>query len=123
MAVDFEGGPGRSPDGKSIAWHHNFTRGGLAEDFYYGVGLARESEGRWVPRLLPEPEGRLTPLAWAPDGSGLPCARMSDDETHATLVLIDEECREVAWLFETEVHSWQPGRQDLGRLADWAIVP
>ena len=112
-----------SPDGERIAWHHNFTRGGLAEEYYYGVGLARRADDRWEPRFQPEPDGRMTPLAWSPDGYHLLCARMSDDETRATLVLIDDRFQPVVDLFETEVHSWQPGRQDLGRLADWAIVP
>ncbi len=113
-----------SPDGEQIAWHHNFTRGGLVDQFHYGVGLARQSGGsQWEARLQPEPDARVTPLAWAPNGSGLLCARMSDDETQATLVLIDGDFRPTTTLFDIEVHSWQPGKQDLGRLADWAIVP
>ena len=113
-----------SPDGKQIAWHHNFTRGGLSDQYYYGVGLARESEdGTWEPRLQSEPDARLTPVAWAPDGSGLLCARMTEDESGATLVLVDDNFQETATLFELDVDSWQPGRQDLGRLGDWAIVP
>jgi serine/threonine protein kinase len=113
-----------SPDGEQLAWHHNFTRGAFTEHFYYGIGFARQSpDGKWTPRLQPEPDGQMTPLAWAPNGSGLLCARMSEEDTHAILVLIDDEFREKVTLFELDVHSWQPGKQDLGRLGDWAIVP
>ena len=113
-----------SPAGKQLAWHHNFTRGAFAEQFYYGIGVAEQSpDGKWTPRLQPEPDGRLTLLAWAPDGSGLLCARMSEDETHAKLVLLDDAFHEKHTLFELDVHSWLPGKQDLGRLGDWAIVP
>ena len=113
-----------SPDGRRIAWHHNFTRGGLADHFYYGIGMATESEdGGWETQLQPEPDTRVTPLAWAPDGSGLLCARMSEDETLATLILMDTNFRPTATLFDLEVDSWQPGKQDLGRLGDWAVVP
>lgn len=113
-----------SPDGRHIAWHHNFTRGGLADHFYYGIGMATESEdGAWETQLQPQPDTRVTPLAWAPDGSGLLCARMSEDETLATLILMDTNFRPTATLFDLEVDSWQPGKQDLGRLGDWAVVP
>jgi hypothetical protein len=113
-----------SPEGRRIAWHHNFTRGGLSDEYFYGVGLAVESEsGAWESRLQTEPNTRVTPLAWAPDVSGLLCARMTEDETRATLVLLDDGLDVKATLFELDVDSWQPGKQDLGRLGDWAVVP
>ena len=113
-----------SPDGKHVAWHHNFTRGGLSDRYYYGVGMAAKSDsGDWEPRLQSEPDTRITPIAWAPNGSGLLCARMTEDETRATLVLIDVNLQEKTTLFELDVDSWLPGKQDLGRLGDWAVVP
>ncbi len=113
-----------SADGGRIAWHHNFTRGGLAEHYYYGIGLARrETDGSWTCRLQPEPEARVTPLAWSPDDRSLLCARMAPDEKRATLLLMDDRFQTARELFELEVHSWQPGERDFGRLGDWAIVP
>jgi Tol biopolymer transport system component len=113
-----------SSDGRRIAWHHNFTRGGLAESYHYGTGLAeRGPDGRWRRRLQPEPEARVTPVAWSPDGRQLLCARMAPDQRQASLFLMGDQFQAVRELFELEVHSWQPGERDLGRLGDWSIVP
>jgi hypothetical protein len=113
-----------SANGACIAWHHNFTHGGLSEKYYYGVGLSRLGrDGQWTSQLQPEPEACVTPLAWSPAGQELLCARMSRDERQATLFLMDARFRTTRELFELEVHSWNPGQRDIGRLGDWAIVP
>ena len=41
----------------------------------------------------------------------------------ATLYLMDEQFRSVGVLFELDASPWQPAQRDMGRLADWAIVP
>jgi len=111
-------------DGTRIAWHHNFTRGGLADAFYYGVGLARlEPDGQWNSQLQPNRELLVTPLAWSPNDTHLLCAQMSPDESSATLILMDDQFETIRELFELETHGWRPGHRDFGRLADWAVVP
>ncbi len=113
-----------SDDGTRVAWHHNFTRGGLAETFYYGVGMAQLApEGTWDCRLQTNRELLVTPLAWSPGGPYLLCAQMSSDESRATLILMDDQFQTARELFELETHGWQPGQRDFGNLADWAIVP
>jgi hypothetical protein len=113
-----------SPNGRQIAWHHNFTRGALAETFYYGVGLASlKSDGRWRCRLQPNRAELVTPLAWTPSGSHLLCARMTRDESRATLFLMDCQFQTTRELFQLEVYGWRPGHREFGRLADWAVVP
>ena len=116
-----------SPDGTRIAWHHNFTRGMLGKPIYHGVGMARwEPAGKWNARLQPDPEVFVTPLAWSPRGDSLLCARLRDTGQKlppATLYLTDEHLRSVRDLFELEACPWQPAQRDLGRLADWAVVP
>jgi Tol biopolymer transport system component/tRNA A-37 threonylcarbamoyl transferase component Bud32 len=116
-----------SPDGTRIAWHHNFTRGMLGKPIYHGVGMARwETAGKWNARLQPDPEVFVTPLAWSPRGDSLLCARLRDTGQKlppATLYLTDEHLRSVRDLFELEACPWQPAQRDLGRLADWAVVP
>jgi len=113
-----------SDDGNRLTWHHNFTLGGLADTFYYGVGMAQlDPEGKWNCQLQTNPEHTVTPLAWSPSDPYLLCAQMSPDESRATLILMDEQLRITQELFELETHGWQPGHRDFGRLADWAIVP
>jgi len=113
-----------SDDGSRIAWHHNFTRGGLADTFYYGVGLAQLGpDGKWDCRLQPNRELLVTPLAWSPSGADLLCAQMSSDESRASLILMDDQFETTRELFELETHGWQPGHRDFGRLADWAVIP
>lgn len=64
-----------SPDGKTIAWHHNFTAGSFAKPMYFGVGIARLGpDGKWTCRLQPNDKTFVTPLAWAPNGRLLLCA-------------------------------------------------
>jgi hypothetical protein len=41
----------------------------------------------------------------------------------ATLYLTDDQFRTVRTLFELESTPWQPGQRELGRLADWGLVP
>jgi dipeptidyl aminopeptidase/acylaminoacyl peptidase len=111
-------------DGRKIAWHHNFTHGALAQEFYYGVGVAQLGEdGEWEARLQTQHDEFVTPLAWAPHGDDLLCARMSRDTDRVTLFLMDEQLRPSRELFDLSVHGWQPGQRDFARLADWAIVP
>jgi hypothetical protein len=142
-----------SPDGTRLAWHHNFTRGLLAKRIHYGVGIAScGATGKWDARLQPAPDGFVTPLVWSPRGDLLLCARLHDArETRdlnlrerreekreekredkreirerlptATLYLMDEQFRSVKVLFELDACPWQPAQRDVGRLADWAIVP
>lgn len=116
-----------SPDGTSIAWHHNFTRGMLGSPLYHGVGMARcEIAGKWSPRLQPQADICVTPLAWSPRGDGLLCARLHDPGQKmpaVTLFLMDDDFRSVRDLFELEATPWQPGQREMGRLADWAVVP
>jgi len=113
-----------SSDPTRLAWHHNFTRGGLADEYYYGVGMAQlDAGGTWTSQLQANRELLVTPLAWSPDGDRLLCAQMSSDESRATLILMDDQFQTDRELFELETHGWQPGQRDFGRLADWAIVP
>ena len=116
-----------SPDGVWIAWHHNFTRGLLAKSVYHGVGMARQgADGNWTARLQPDPDIFVTPLAWSPRGDRLLCARLRDPGQKfpaVTLYLMDEQFRSHEVLFELDSCPWQPAKRDLGRLADWAIVP
>lgn len=116
-----------SPDGGRIAWHHNFSRGILVKPLYFGVGLARGgAAGKWTVRLQPESETFVTPLAWSPQGGYLLCARMRDTGQKlppATLFLMDQRFRCVQELCELDASPWQPAQRDLGRLADWAVVP
>jgi hypothetical protein len=116
-----------SPDGMRIAWHHNFTRGMLGKPIYHGVGTARwDAERKWTVRLQPQPEVFVTPLAWSPRGTYLLCARLHDTGQklpRVTLFLMDERFRSVRDLFELDASPWQPAQRDLGRLADWAMVP
>ena len=116
-----------SPDGAMIAWRHNFTRGLLGKSLYYGVGLARlGADGKWSMRLQPESEDYVTPLAWAPQGGRLLCARLRDTGQKlppATLYLMDEQFRSVRTLFDLDACPWQPAQREMGRIADWAIVP
>jgi hypothetical protein len=113
-----------SADGQHLAWHHNFTRGVMADTYYYGVGLAqRRSDGQWDVRLQSNHAEMVTPLAWAPDRAQLLCARMNAAETHATFLLMNDRCEVVEELFDLEVHGWQPGQRDFGRLADWSLIP
>jgi serine/threonine protein kinase len=111
-------------DGKRIAWHHNFTRGLLAERFYYGVGMARRDEnGQWQTRLQPRHDEFVTPLAWGPDSDHLLCARVAADTQNVTFLLVDDQFNPQRDLFTLEVHGWRPGQRDFARLADWAIIP
>jgi hypothetical protein len=113
-----------SPDGRSIAWHRNLTPGGMADVIHYGVARARmEDEGGWRVELPGAKDGFLTPLAFAPAGNRLLCARLTSDGSLVTLVLLDEQCRVVRELFELRIAGWQPERRDFARLADWAVVP
>ncbi len=116
-----------SPDGTRIAWHHNFTRGMLGQPIYHGVGMARlDATGKWNARLQPDPEVFVTPLAWSPRDDYLLCARLHNTGQKlppATLYLMDEHLQSVRNLFELEACPWQPAQRDLGRLADWAVVP
>jgi len=68
-----------SPNGKQIAWHHNFAPaspdGGSV--IHYGVGMATlEQGGVWEARLQADQMSFVTPLAWSPDGKMLLCARI-----------------------------------------------
>jgi len=105
-----------SPDGKRIAWQHDFERG-------CGVGLARlRSGGEWTAQLQPEVTVPIMPVAWTPDSQYLLCARVrqgSGKTPSATLFLMDQRFEAVRELFEVDVW-WQ---QHSGRLADWAILP
>jgi Tol biopolymer transport system component len=119
-----------SPDGKSIAWHHNYTRGAMSKTVYFGVGLARrDGEKGWRSELQPSREPRVTPLAWSPDSSGLLCARFSPETTQVELFIMDGRFQVQRELFGLDVPGWQPGQRDLarlrdfGRLADWARIP
>jgi hypothetical protein len=113
-----------SPDGTSIAWHHNFTRGVLAQEYYYGVGIARlGTQGAWETQLQDRHDEFVTPLAWAPHGDQLLCARLDPETDRVTLLLVDEQLRAVRDLFELTVQGWQPGERHFARLADWAILP
>ena len=116
-----------SPDGSLIAWHHNFTRGLLGTHPCYGIGMARlTAEGTWNARLQPAADTFVTALAWSPNGTHLLCARVHDPQQTmpaVTLYLIDEQFRTVRTLFELESNPWQPGQRELGRLADWVLVP
>jgi hypothetical protein len=113
-----------SPDGTRIAWHHNFTRGTLANTYYFGVGVARITEqGQWEAQLQDRHDEFTTPLAWAPGGKHLLCARFDGESDRVTLVLIDDQLRIVSELFELRIHGWNPGERNFGRLGDWAILP
>lgn len=105
-----------SPDGKRIAWQHDFERG-------CGVGLARlRSGGEWAAQLQPEVTVPIMPVAWTPDSQYLLCARVrqgSGKTPSATLFLMDQQFEAVRELFDVDVW-WQ---QHSGRLADWAILP
>lgn len=105
-----------SPDGKRIAWQHDFERG-------CGVGLARlRSGGEWTAELQPEVTVPIMPVAWTPDSQYLLCARVrqgSGKTPSATLFLMDQRFETVKELFDVDVW-WQ---QHSGRLADWAILP
>jgi Tol biopolymer transport system component len=115
-----------SPDGTQLAWHHNFTRGLMGKNIHHGVGLAGFESGKWNARLQPDQDAYATPLAWSPRGDSLLCARIGDSAQKfppATLYLVDRQLKPVRDLFELEACPWQPAQRDLGRLADWAIVP
>jgi len=117
-----------SPDGKSIAWHHNFTAGSLTLPMHYGVGMARLGpDGQWTHRFQLNEKTFITPLAWAPHGRYLLCARIHNGPTTripgASLFLVDEQLQPVRVLFELEACYWQPPQRDFGRLADWAVLP
>jgi hypothetical protein len=113
-----------SASGDRVAWHHNYTRGGLLDTALYGVGLARRGpDGTWTSQLQPEQDERITPLAWSPVGPDLLCARMSPDENRASLFLMDDQFRTTRELFELQVSGWRLGQRAAGRLADWAVIP
>jgi dipeptidyl aminopeptidase/acylaminoacyl peptidase len=116
-----------SPDGTRIAWHHNFAAGTADKTIPYGVGIATlGSDRKWSARLQPDHHAFITPLAWSPRGNYLLCARIHDSGEKAppvTLLLVDDQFREVCTLFDLEVSHWDPAQRDLGRTADWAIVP
>jgi Tol biopolymer transport system component len=112
-----------SPTGHRIAWHHNFTRGAFAEDYYYGVGMARrQADGEWETNLQMQRDGFVTPLASSPTGDALLCARMNRDGNRATFFLMDGELNPQQDLFELKVHGWQPGQREFARLADWSLA-
>jgi hypothetical protein len=113
-----------SHDGQRIAWHHNFTRGFLAEQFYYGVGIGRcDEHGQWQTQLQPRHDEFVTPLAWGPGSVHLLGARVAAETQQVTFFLMDEQLRPHRDLFQLEVHGWRPGQRDFARLADWAIIP
>jgi Tol biopolymer transport system component len=116
-----------SPDGARIAWHHNFSAGTAGKSIPYGVGIATLGRDRkWSAQLQPDRKAFITPLCWAPRGTFLLCARVHDSGEKVppvTLLLLDDQFREVCPLFDLEVSHWDPAQRDLGRTADWAIVP
>jgi dipeptidyl aminopeptidase/acylaminoacyl peptidase len=116
-----------SPDGARIAWHHNFAAGTAGKSMPYGVGIATLGRDRkWSARLQPDRKAFITPLCWAPRGKFLLCARVHDSGEKVppvTLLLLDDQFREVCPLFDLEVSHWDPAQRDLGRTADWIIVP
>jgi serine/threonine protein kinase/Tol biopolymer transport system component len=115
-----------SPDGRWLAWHHNFEAATDSAVIRYGVGLAQlGANGQWQTRLLPPTPQPLTPLAWEPRGRLL-CLRVHEPRrraSSATLCCLDVQRETTCDLFELEVTIVQPGQRDLGRLADWAVVP
>jgi serine/threonine protein kinase len=115
-----------SRDPRRIAWHHFFARGSTSNRLRCGVGLATLGEdGVWSGKLQPQ-EDAIVPLAWSPQGTELLCARMHDPTqriSEATLICLDEQFHETRTLFDLEAGFWQAGSRDLGRIADWAVVP
>jgi Tol biopolymer transport system component len=113
-----------SPSGDRVAWHHTFSRPGVLDAAFYGIGLAlRGEDGTWSSRLQPNDRQRVTPLAWSPDGMALLCARMSADESEAHLFLMNDRFETIRELFSVNVTGWHLGQRAAGRLADWALVP
>jgi serine/threonine protein kinase len=118
-----------SPDGRRIAWHHNFTPpssdGQTA--IHYGVGIATlEQGGVWAAQLQTDQTNFVTPLAWSPDGKVLLCARIRGSRQRtapASFFCMNPQFGVERECFELDVSFWQPAERDLGRLADWAVVP
>lgn len=111
---------------RRIAWHHFFTKGSNSNRLRCGVGLAWLGEnGAWSGKLQPQ-EDAIVPLAWSPRGDELLCARMNDPTqriSKATLFCLDDQFRETRSLFDLEAGFWQTASRDLGRIADWSVVP
>jgi len=116
-----------SPDGRHLAWHHNFPPVEKPSERYYGVGLATfQADGTWTTRIQPDPKPQITPLAWSPHGEELLCARSDELRQRVSVVrffLMNTEFVPKPVLFKLGASFWQPGQRDLGRLADWAVVP
>jgi formylglycine-generating enzyme required for sulfatase activity len=111
-----------SPDGKRIAWRHNFTRSAHKVPEYYGVGMARlQGDGTWKAEVQPDEKTFVTPLAWSPDGQRLLCARIH--ETGASLFFTNDRFQTVQAAFDLD--SWDLAyiTKGWGRKADWAILP
>jgi hypothetical protein len=65
-------------------------------------------------------------LVWAPRDGWLLCLRLHDARRRAspaTLCCLHVQQETTRDLFDLESGIVQPGQRDLGRLADWAVVP
>jgi len=113
-----------SPDGERIAWQRHFA----TRPVRIGVGLAAaNADGHWRARL--QPAGRvpvIMPVAWAPDGADLLCARIygtPPDALRVALIRTGSNFELIDRMFEL------PGGRNLvaqrhgGRLGDWALIP
>jgi len=124
-----------SPDGKHIAWQHNFA-GKKNGTRRFGVGLARlQPDGRWQRRLQPGDDARVALLAWSSDGRALLCARLPhgrEERCQAELFLMNAQFEptgklsqfdSISELFSLEAAWRQPPQWRFCRLADWASFP
>jgi len=116
-----------SPEGRRIAWQHDFTSGGTETAAHFGVAMARlGDDGRWATELQPDQSVSVTPLAWSPRGECLLCARIepaSQGPSRAMLCYTDDRFRQLQDVLSLDATFWQANPRDVGRLADWAIVP
>jgi len=117
-----------SPAGRLIAWQHAFApspeTAESSDSVAQGVALARlGDDGQWQTQLPPDERATVIPLAWSPGGRLLLCARVDGGTPLADLFLMDDQFRAVRSLFRLDVRCWRTPQSDLGRLADWSVVP
>jgi hypothetical protein len=135
LATVWEDGPGGgtdfgaiwSPEGSRIAWRHYATSGTTDRTIRCTVGHARlGADGEWSAEVDRVGDAFILPLAWAPDGNALLCARIDDSRRRlprATLLLFDADLQPIRKLFDVAQWWRVPPSWDGSRLADWTVLP